>query len=234
MRILLADDEALNRRIATAILARAGHEVIAVADGAAAVAAATAGGFDLVLLDVRMAEMDGPAAARAIRAAGAVDLPILALSGSAFPADVEACLAAGMNGFLTKPLAMAALDDALRGIARPRPWERPVLLDGERLALLARELPADLMRASLAACLLSLDQSAASLAGGADRDAVGALAHRIAGTAATYGLAALRAAALAAEAAAKDPAADFPAAAGRLTDLLPPSRAALENYVAAL
>jgi CheY-like chemotaxis protein len=120
MRILLAEDNATNQYLIEASLQRAGHTVEIVGNGAEAVAAAAGGGFDAILMDVQMPELDGPAATRAIRAlpGEAATVPIIALTASAMPGDRETCLAAGMTDYLAKPIEFWALHEAL---ARARP-----------------------------------------------------------------------------------------------------------------
>jgi CheY-like chemotaxis protein len=120
--ILLADDEPTNRGLIAAVLRHMGHTVREVEDGNAAVAAAAEGGFDLVILDMRMPGLDGPSAARAIRAlpppAGAVR--IIGLSADAMAAERERYMGAGLDAYLTKPVEWpelrAQVDTAL---ARP-------------------------------------------------------------------------------------------------------------------
>jgi signal transduction histidine kinase/ActR/RegA family two-component response regulator len=118
LRLLLADDVLVNREVARALLNAAGHEVELVADGAAAVTAALARDWDAVLLDVHMPVMDGLAAARHIRAASGPRgrVPILAVTASANQAEVEECLAAGMDAHVEKPLRIAELQGALAAI----------------------------------------------------------------------------------------------------------------------
>lgn len=112
LRVLLAEDNAVNALLARALLTREGCDVDRVSNGEEAVAAARAAPYDLILMDMRMPVMDGLEAARAIRAAGLVP-PIIALTANAFEDDKRACLAAGMDDFLTKPLAPAALTQTL-------------------------------------------------------------------------------------------------------------------------
>ncbi len=103
-RILLAEDNAVNRQVAEGLLRRRGHEVVAVRNGVEAVRAATEEPFDLVLMDIQMPEMDGLEASRRIRdrhAAGS--LPIIALTAHAFAEERERCRAAGMDDFVAKP-----------------------------------------------------------------------------------------------------------------------------------
>jgi|GEM_PF-117528 len=112
-RVLVCDDVALNRELCQIMVEQHGCGVDLASDGAEAVAAVLAQPYDLVLMDVHMPTMDGLAATAAIRTAGFDRLPILALSASGTPQQIEACLAAGMNGHLLKPLAPADLERAL-------------------------------------------------------------------------------------------------------------------------
>jgi CheY-like chemotaxis protein len=124
LAVLVAEDNDINALLARALLHRLGHRPTVVADGAAAVEAFVSAErvgqpFDLVLMDVHMPELDGLEATRRIRAAeAAMGLPrtrIVALTANAFGEDRDACLAAGMDDFLTKPLDRDRLADALAG-----------------------------------------------------------------------------------------------------------------------
>jgi len=111
-RVLLAEDNPINAMLARTLLEREGCAVDHVADGEAAVEALTRGRYDLALMDVRMPLMGGKAATTAVRAAG-VATPVVALTANAFEDDRRACLAAGMDDFLVKPLTPEALRVAL-------------------------------------------------------------------------------------------------------------------------
>ncbi|UFN51197.1 response regulator [Roseomonas sp. OT10] len=115
LRILVADDVATNRVLARAMLEGAGHSVACVSSGSEAVEAVDRDLYDLVLMDVHMPGVDGLEAARRIRALDgpARFIPILALTASAYSEDVDACLAAGMDGHIAKPIRLDALFTAL-------------------------------------------------------------------------------------------------------------------------
>jgi PAS domain S-box-containing protein len=106
LRILLADDVATNRELIAALLGPFAPEITEAANGAEAVDAAARDGFDIVLMDVQMPEMDGLAATRAIRQASPrnAGTPVIAISASVLPSDVEACREAGMNDHVAKPI----------------------------------------------------------------------------------------------------------------------------------
>ncbi|HSN14073.1 MAG TPA: response regulator, partial [Anaeromyxobacteraceae bacterium] len=114
--VLLVEDNPFNRKVALALLERAGLRVTVAENGAEAVAKVRCEAFDLVLMDVSMPVMDGLAAAREIRALdrpGAASLPILAVSANAMETDVAASLAAGMNAHIAKPFTPETLYGAV-------------------------------------------------------------------------------------------------------------------------
>jgi CheY-like chemotaxis protein len=118
-RLLVVDDVAMNRDIAGAFLLATGHEVAYAEGGLEAVAAVATMDFDLVLMDVRMPEVDGLEATRRIRALGGVrgGVPIVAMTAQAFTEQVRECRKAGMDGHVTKPFTPEMLRDAVvRGI----------------------------------------------------------------------------------------------------------------------
>jgi CheY-like chemotaxis protein len=128
LSILVAEDNEINALLARVLLTRLGHRPSMAADGAAAVhawqAARDAGKpFDLVLMDVQMPEVDGLEATRRIRALeNGIESParIVALTANAYAEDREACLAAGMDGLLVKPLDRERLRDVLDAALRKK------------------------------------------------------------------------------------------------------------------
>jgi CheY-like chemotaxis protein len=111
-RILLAEDNPVNQRVALHILRKRGFEVHVAHDGRQALEAWRREPFDLVLMDVQMPEMDGFAAVDAIRAeerGSGRHTPIVALTAEAFVEDRERCLAAGMDAYVSKPFTAARL-----------------------------------------------------------------------------------------------------------------------------
>jgi len=118
LRILVAEDNSTNRLLLTHRLEQLGHRVDAVSDGREALEAVRARPYELVVMDVMMPEMDGLAAARAIRAlpGEAGRIPILGLTAAAMPEDEAACLAAGMNGYARKPIGAEQLRRSIAGI----------------------------------------------------------------------------------------------------------------------
>ena len=108
LKILLAEDNPINALLARTLLEREGCAVACAGNGAEAVQAVHSGAYDLILMDVRMPGMDGLQAAQTLRAGG-VNIPIVALTADAFEDDRKACLAAGMDDFLAKPLELGAL-----------------------------------------------------------------------------------------------------------------------------
>ena len=115
LRILLAEDNLVNQRVAIRLLEKDGHSVTAVVNGVEAVAETEAGGFDLVFMDVQMPELDGLEATRLIRAAGR-RVPIIAMTAHAFKGDEERCLAAGMDAYVSKPVSAARLREAVASV----------------------------------------------------------------------------------------------------------------------
>jgi PAS domain S-box-containing protein len=125
LRVLVAEDNAINQLVVQRMLEGRGHAVKVTEDGLAAVEAYSEGDYDVVLMDVQMPRMDGYEAASEIRRAersrsvsrGRIEhLPIIALTAHAMTGDGERCRAAGMDGYLTKPLRAADLHQALEAL----------------------------------------------------------------------------------------------------------------------
>jgi signal transduction histidine kinase len=116
-RVLVVDDNVINRKLARAFLERMGIVVETAGDGRAGLERMEQGDLDLVLMDVEMPEMDGLAAIRAWRAKeaerGAERLPVVAITANAMAEDRERCRAAGMDGYVAKPIIVAQLKDEL-------------------------------------------------------------------------------------------------------------------------
>jgi CheY-like chemotaxis protein len=120
LRVLVAEDNPVNQRLAEALLARRGHEVVLVGNGREAMAACAAGPFDLVFMDVQMPEMDGFEATAAIRASegrSGAHVPIVAMTAHAMRGDRERCLASGMDDYITKPISLSEVDRVLQRVA---------------------------------------------------------------------------------------------------------------------
>jgi CheY-like chemotaxis protein len=122
LRVLLAEDNAVNQKFAVRLLSGAGHQVVVAENGREAVDKWGSEAFDLVLMDVQMPEMDGLEATRAIRekeTGSRKRTPIIAMTANAMTGDREVCLNAGMDGYVAKPvkreLLFAEIDRILKG-----------------------------------------------------------------------------------------------------------------------
>jgi two-component system sensor histidine kinase/response regulator len=118
--VLLAEDNAVNQRVATLLIEKRGHTVTAAGTGTEALAAMAREPFDLVLMDVQMPEMNGFEATTRIRAQErqtASRVAIVAMTAHAMAGDRERCLAAGMDDYLPKPVDAKQLDRILDWIA---------------------------------------------------------------------------------------------------------------------
>ena len=127
-RVLIAEDHDINQALITAMATRAGMDPVIANNGAEAVAMATSAAargtpYALILMDMQMPEVDGLEATRRLRAAGfdADTLPIVALTANAYAEDVAACLAAGMQGHLSKPVRLRDLQQLVARHAAPVP-----------------------------------------------------------------------------------------------------------------
>jgi signal transduction histidine kinase/DNA-binding response OmpR family regulator/HPt (histidine-containing phosphotransfer) domain-containing protein len=203
-RILIAEDNVINQQIATTILTDAGYRIDLANDGREAIEAVARQPYDLVLMDLQMPMVDGLQAAREIRkmAGAAGRIPIVALTANAMLGDREACLAAGMNDYVSKPFERRALLATLAqwipggGAARPEPardapsspsdgW-----LDTGHLDRLAGMMPGPRFAMIVDSYLASIGPQLAEfrmLAAGADFSGLARACHVLKGTSGNLG-----------------------------------------------
>jgi signal transduction histidine kinase/FixJ family two-component response regulator len=120
LRVLVAEDNSVNQRLISRLLEKRGHEVNVVKNGLEALRALAIKNYDLVLMDMQMPELDGLETTARIRmkeTAGGKHQPIVALTANAMSGDEERCRAAGMDGYLTKPIQSEKLDEVLEKYA---------------------------------------------------------------------------------------------------------------------
>lgn len=220
-RILVVEDSPLNQMLVTAILAQAGHRADTANNGLEAVMAAQAGGYDLILMDLSMPEMDGLTATRLLRdlpgPAGRV--PVVAMTADTEEADRIRCQDAGMNDHVAKPVDRALLLETvekwLRASLCSGPSTSPSfgfgpcgaaapetageVLDREVLAQLAQDLEADLLADVLRQFVEETRERVARIMAEADRAVLTREAHTLKSTAGTFGARALYGAARALE-----------------------------------
>jgi len=128
LRVLVAEDNPVNQRLLAAVLRHRGHAAVLVASGREALAALDRQAFDVVLMDLHMPEMDGVEAAKAIRAREAstgARIPIIALTASAGDGDEQRCAAAGMDGYIVKPVRAEELIERVESAAGREAGGRP-------------------------------------------------------------------------------------------------------------
>jgi len=147
LKVLLAEDNQVNQLLATRIFEKLGHHVTVVGNGREAFSAVKDGHFDLVAMDVQMPEMDGLDATGAIRArekSTGTHVPIMAMTAHAMKGDRERCLAAGMDGYISKPIRIRELEQTIAQVVsatKPANAHVPEETEGDdvidRTALLA-------------------------------------------------------------------------------------------------
>ncbi|MCU1374901.1 MAG: barA [Actinomycetia bacterium] len=195
-RILLAEDNPVNQKVATLMLESLGYRVDIAADGEQAVAAAALHAYDAILMDCQMPVMDGFEATGRIRAAqgGGGRVPIIALTSSATTADRQRCFDAGMDDHVAKPLRVDDLQEVLARMTEPEPQPISTDVDGEVLQTIVDAAGASVLTELIdtftrdsEAQLAVMQQARAR----GDLVAVGAAAHRIRGAASALGAVAI-------------------------------------------
>lgn len=207
LALLVAEDNVVNRKVIERLLAKYGHSVVAVEDGAAAVAALEARAFDAVLLDLQMPVMDGLTAARAMRAlpdGARAATPLIALTGAVGDDDAAACRAAGIDEVAPKPIDIGKL---LALLARLTGGDRPPVLDRAAIDQLREELGsedvAELVELFARSSTAVVDRLIAAAAAG-DAGGVQRAAHELKSASAGLGLMRLSGLCLRAEMAGRD------------------------------
>ena len=225
-RVLVAEDNLVNQRVAAAMLAKLGQEVEVAPHGREAVARWRARPFDIVLMDCQMPEMDGFAATRAIRAEEEPGrrVPIVAMTAFAMKGDRERCIAAGMDDYIAKPMPLTALAEVLErwvgGAAELNVAEAPMASESAVALQLWQELRSELSESELRELLTLLRRQVSAtftglregLAAG-DLAAVSALAHKLCGSAGNLGAQGLAQGLRAIEVACRTPGAPAPSEA---------------------
>ena len=201
LRILIAEDNAVNQKLALRLLQQLGYGADVAGNGLEAIAALEAATYDLVLMDVQMPELDGLEATRRIRARwpAASGPRIAAMTANAMAGDRELCLAAGMDDYISKPIRPAELEAVLE-VTPSSPMEPPMpeVLDQAALASLLEMVGGDpdfvdeLVDTFLGDAPQQLAELRAAVAAGTAADAVRP-AHTLKGTAGTIGARAVEA-----------------------------------------
>jgi CheY-like chemotaxis protein/HPt (histidine-containing phosphotransfer) domain-containing protein len=203
LRILVVDDSDVNREVAQASLRSAGHTVTAARDGGEAVGLAASQDFDVILMDMLMPIMGGLEATRNIRALGGPRgrVPIVAVTANALDRHAEECRRAGMSEYLAKPFVKSELLAAVsRAAARkkPMPSATQPTNHGDCVKQLGAFMDTDAVERLLDCLALRIESLLRQLDDpycSASSDAIGSLAHEVAGSAGTLGFTALSSAA---------------------------------------
>jgi CheY-like chemotaxis protein len=128
LHILLAEDNPINQRLAVRLIEKRGHTLVVASNGREALAALGSGSFDVVLMDLQMPEMNGFEATAAIRdqeKQSGKHLPIVAMTANAMVGDRERCLAAGMDGYIAKPIRIGELFEAIENLGATPAADKP-------------------------------------------------------------------------------------------------------------
>jgi CheY-like chemotaxis protein len=196
-RILLAEDNTVNQRVAVGLLTRRGHKVDVVSNGLEALAALVSGSYDVVLMDVQMPEMGGIEATRVIREREALTgrhTRIVAVTAHAMAGDRDRFLGAGMDGYLSKPIDPTMLFAAVElqePVRDRRPAEGPfppgadLIMEALRRRLGSDELVVEVTEMFLVDCPARLAQIKAAVAA-RDRGAIRTAAHALKGAAGNF------------------------------------------------
>jgi CheY-like chemotaxis protein/HPt (histidine-containing phosphotransfer) domain-containing protein len=217
LRILVAEDNIVNQRVIQALIARLGHRCDLVANGIEAIAAARRAPYDLILMDVRMPEMNGIEATRAIRLlpAPAGEIPIFACTANVMASDADSYLEAGMNGVIAKPIRkpeLAAILTRVRPVAaaparmlepsssEPAPADLPDDVDADVLSELVHAIGPEAVKNIVVQLRSDVRRQLDEIAAALDRQDAPAMlrpAHVLSSTLASFGI--VGAAALAVE-----------------------------------
>jgi len=142
LRVLLVEDNAVNQMLAVRLLEKRGYTVTVAVNGRDALAASEKESFDVILMDVQMPEMDGFQATAAIRArekSTGSHIPIIAMTAHSLVGDQERCLAAGMDGYVSKPIRTHQLFSVIEGFFAKQAETDPSALDGKAEEITAQE-----------------------------------------------------------------------------------------------
>ena len=206
LRILVVDDIEVNRRVALALLRRLGYEADSAGSGRAAIDAATAQRYDLVLLDVQMPDIDGPEVALQLRQQLGPDAPrMIAVTAHALEGDRERYLATGMDDYVSKPIDFRMLRAAIERSPHPNPAaatpsaptappDRAPLIDWRRLDVIAPHGDASLVETLIGLFSTDARKQAAALESAGltgNGEAMAAAAHALRGAASNIGAAAV-------------------------------------------
>ncbi|MBO9402341.1 ATP-binding protein [Shimia sp. R9_3] len=212
-RVLVVEDNAINRELAEEVLRNAGHEVIVAADGEQGLEQASVAAFDVILMDIAMPVMDGLMATLAIRGGNGPNkhTPIIAVSANILPTERLRLKEAGMNGFLAKPLDRAALQDTLHTLSTAKTSGEEdgaktasVVVDIKTLTNNRSGLPTDTFARLLTRFLNEGDTLRDAIAApDSDPATVAKMCHNLAGAAAVFGARSLHAQLVEADTAAK-------------------------------